>query len=566
MKIFSLPLSLIIICTSAFSQTLYVPNSTSGIANTSNPSNGKVGVGTNNPAEQLELIDPNATTRKVGINGLIQNVTTGGLMSMSRTSDGAKSFHVGTVDNATYADAVLANITPNSEMRFVSGSSTSQGFGFYTNKIGSDAFATTRQNALIKIDGSGNMGIGLVNPITKLDIFGGGGTYVDMRVNGRIQSGDNNLNGGMWVNSLKTMLVGQASSNTMGLNNNGWRVVARDNGMVGINNTNPVYALDVAGTGSSTVDIRVNGRMSTGDAGNNGGIYVNQTNTMLFGQQSASAFGMYNGTAWTLVSANNRIGINNTNPQARLDVVGTGGSTADIKVNGRIQSGDAGNIGGLMVGTGTSMMFAQQSGTALGIYNNGWRVTASTTGFVGINTTTPAAALDIVGGGAAGTDLKVNGRITSGDANNQGGVWVNSGQSMFVGQTSATSMGLFNAGAWRLVVDNSGNVGIGTTAPDAPLAVKGRIHAKEVKVDVTGALAPDYVFAKDYSLPSLEKVKAFIDKNHHLPEVPSAKEMEANGVELGEMNLLLLKKIEELTLYVIEQQKQIDYLKSKIEK
>jgi hypothetical protein len=115
-----------------------------------------------------------------------------------------------------------------------------------------------------------------------------------------------------------------------------------------------------------------------------------------------------------------------------------------------------------------------------------------------------------------------------------------------------------------LIVDNAGNVGIGTAAPDAPLAVKGRIHAKEVKVDVTGALAPDYVFDNDYNLPSLAKVKEYIDKNHHLPEVPSAKEMEAKGVELGEMNLLLLKKIEELTLYVLEQQKQIDELKAKV--
>jgi hypothetical protein len=117
-------------------------------------------------------------------------------------------------------------------------------------------------------------------------------------------------------------------------------------------------------------------------------------------------------------------------------------------------------------------------------------------------------------------------------------------------------------------VDNSeymrisygGNVGIGTTAPDAKLAVKGTIHANEVKVDLNGAVAPDYVFNSDYNLLSLEEIKTYIDKNKHLPEVPSAKEMEVNGVQLGEMNMLLLKKIEELTLYTIDMNKKLQEL------
>jgi len=102
-----------------------------------------------------------------------------------------------------------------------------------------------------------------------------------------------------------------------------------------------------------------------------------------------------------------------------------------------------------------------------------------------------------------------------------------------------------------------GNVGIGTTTTDAKLSVKGQVHAQEVKVDLNGAVAPDYVFEKDYKLTSLEEIKNYIDQNKHLPEVPSAKEMEKNGVQLGEMNMLLLKKIEELTLYTIEMNKKI---------
>ncbi|MFM7855404.1 MAG: beta strand repeat-containing protein, partial [Flammeovirgaceae bacterium] len=109
-----------------------------------------------------------------------------------------------------------------------------------------------------------------------------------------------------------------------------------------------------------------------------------------------------------------------------------------------------------------------------------------------------------------------------------------------------------------------GNVGIGTTLTDAKLTVKGVIHTNEVKVDLS-VQGPDYVFEKDYNLMSLEETKAYIDANKHLPEVPSAKEMEKNGVQLGEMNLLLLKKVEELTLHLIEQNKKLDEMKKENE-
>ena len=106
-----------------------------------------------------------------------------------------------------------------------------------------------------------------------------------------------------------------------------------------------------------------------------------------------------------------------------------------------------------------------------------------------------------------------------------------------------------------------GLVGIGVNNPDAPLTVKGRIHASEVKVDVLGALVPDYVFYDDYNLRSLEQVQNYIDKHGHLPNIPSAAQMEKEGIELKQMNLKLLEKVEELTLYILEQQQQIEELK-----
>jgi hypothetical protein len=100
------------------------------------------------------------------------------------------------------------------------------------------------------------------------------------------------------------------------------------------------------------------------------------------------------------------------------------------------------------------------------------------------------------------------------------------------------------------------SVGIGTSSPDSKLTVKGKIHAEEVKIDLS-VPAPDYVFAKEYDLLTIEEVQQHIKEKGHLPNIPSATEMEQNGVELGMMNMKLLEKIEELTLYTIAQEKKL---------
>ena len=112
---------------------------------------------------------------------------------------------------------------------------------------------------------------------------------------------------------------------------------------------------------------------------------------------------------------------------------------------------------------------------------------------------------------------------------------------------------------------NSGNVGIGTSTPGTwKLAVNGNIRAKEIKVET--ANWPDYVFSKDYDLPSLAEIQKHIQEKGHLPGMPSATEAETNGVELGEMNRLLLEKVEELTLFIINQKKEYQIQARKIEK
>lgn len=103
---------------------------------------------------------------------------------------------------------------------------------------------------------------------------------------------------------------------------------------------------------------------------------------------------------------------------------------------------------------------------------------------------------------------------------------------------------------------NLGNFGIGTTNPKNKLDVNGTIHSKEVKVDLLEW--PDYVFKKDYSLPTLTEVEKHINENGHLKDIPSEKEVLKNGINLGEMDAKLLQKIEELTLYVIDLNKKIE--------
>lgn len=116
---------------------------------------------------------------------------------------------------------------------------------------------------------------------------------------------------------------------------------------------------------------------------------------------------------------------------------------------------------------------------------------------------------------------------------------------------------------YRLFLADNGNIGIKTNNPQAELAVNGTVLAKAVRVNISATYWPDYVFGNDYKMMTISELESYVNENRHLPGIPSASEVEKEGsVDLGEMNTLLLQKVEELTRYIIDLQKQIDELKN----
>lgn len=200
--------------------------------------------------------------------------------------------------------------------------------------------------------------------------------------------------------------------------------------------------------------------------------------------------------------------------------------------------------------------------------------TNATTGNVGIGTDAPGEKLVVVGNVGVNLGSSFGFGVSSDkftyDAKTVGhyalgwfqDTWNTNAPTAFL--SSFGGIKFFTQGAPRMAITNTGSVCIGTLNPHGyMLAVGGKVIAEEVVVMVQSNW-PDYVFETGYSLPSLSELEAYLRVNRHLPNVPSAVEVKDNGVNLGEMNAVLLKKVEELTLYMIEANKKIEALNNKV--
>jgi len=196
------------------------------------------------------------------------------------------------------------------------------------------------------------------------------------------------------------------------------------------------------------------------------------------------------------------------------------------------------------------------------VIQSGIAVSVNSTG-MGVGTVSPETRLHVPFGTDAGLPGTNNGFLMLGQGTSSNIVLDNN---EIMARNNGAASGLYlqnDAGNIYMCGDGLGAVGIGVNTGNIPagymLAVDGKIISEELKVQLSGNW-PDYVFADHYHLKPLKEVEKYIATHKHLPNIPSASEVEKNGIEIGDMQKRLMEKIEELTLYILDLQKQIDDL------
>src|SRR5215831_15677999 len=306
----------------------------------------------------------------------------------------------------------------------------------------------------------GNVGVGTASPKAKLEVAGGGGMSVDLLVNGRLRS--NNNDGGLWVASDR--FVGGLDTNKIGFFNTAWRVAVLNNGYVGIGTTAPSAMLTVNGDLTFTAaptTIRADGgrlHITGGEI-----LYLLNKSGVIIGKEWGGTGGL---TVEGDLHTGGNVGIGTTSPKAKLEVAGGGAMSIDLLVNGRLQSNN--DDGGLWV---ASDRFVGGFDTnKIGFFNTAWRVAVLNNGYVGIGTTAPSAMLTVNGDltfTAAPTTIRADG----------GRLHITGGEILYLLNKSGVIIGKEWGGTGGLTVEGDlhtgGNVGIGGTLTVGTVAAPG---------------------------------------------------------------------------------------------
>ncbi len=323
-------------------------------------------------------------------------------------------------------------------------------------------------------------------------------------------------------------------------------------GNVGIGTTTPVNSLEVVGGRTLLGDGSNSGWLFAGSSGGLTAFHVgSKTNVPL------AFFTNSSGPRMTITTDGN-VGIGTTNPATPLQITTAYYAFTDTPMQSWTPS-----IGGYGLSlsnynstSGIDYRFTQLNGGA------SYPVLTFQNGNVGIGTTTPSCKVDITGLLRV-TDPGVGPWPASGSGTEvayRNGI----GFLLAYDRTASAYLPVRIEGASISINGASGgNVGIGTTTPTEKLAVNGRIRAKEVIVETNWS---DFVFDPGYRLTPLSEVERQIKSDRHLPGIPSAQDVAEGGVSLGDMQARLLQKIEELTLHLIQQEKQLDEQRTQIER